>query len=716
MARLALDGLSEEDSEVIASILLRDDHAESANDRSNHRNETNRDENDRDSISDEQKSMLLALRLQQEEEDDAAVAAAEAAGTAAASSSQHHPRPETAATIRKRATAGNTGSSDRAVHSTSIANGAAGGCVDGSSSNENPIDTPCNINIVLIVVCVVLACAGILFTVGFQLGRERGIAREKAKAVDPARYQVGLTRVTALLDVCRSLDVTATTAAAPSPSVTQNPSTTMAVSDGNTTTTNTTAASVPTVTNSTATNTTAANVTTATNSTVTNITAANDATTNTAASSTINSTVWTVGVYYYPWYSPSRNGGEAFHGGKYLRKNLIPKQVPALGEAYDDTDPDVIAAHLCWSRYANVHVWMTSWWGPNHETDTTLRNVILPHKDLGDLQFAVLYESMGRTKANMSTTATTDSSTTDSTTTSTNSNPNNLTRVLDHAGPDVAHLCQYYFPHPNYFRIDGKPVVVFYLSRLFEREGLMRETATILRDAARNCGEQDIYLIGDHAFQNLSIPLDYLDAITNYDVYGATPRTNGYAYQSGIDAYFAMQRQFRAVASEQGVHYVPGVTPGFNNLGLFSDTPHPPLSRKLAPDLPLGSLFQESLRQARDIVDPFTKNLLLVTSWNEFHEDTVSIFCFVAKQFWGLTQVVHSLLVLLIVWKITCYSPNCFIFWLPLQQIEPVLLESSSSMPLELTDGLQYEGYAGYGNLYLDILQRLTRGGNSTVF
>ena len=56
----------------------------------------------------------------------------------------------------------------------------------------------------------------------------------------------------------------------------------------------------------------------------------------------------TVGVYYYPWH------GDNFHnGGGYIRNQLVPQQMPALGE-YDDSDPSTISQHLAWSRQANV--------------------------------------------------------------------------------------------------------------------------------------------------------------------------------------------------------------------------------------------------------------------------------------------------------------------------------------------------------------------------
>ncbi len=61
-----------------------------------------------------------------------------------------------------------------------------------------------------------------------------------------------------------------------------------------------------------------------------------------------------VGVYYYPWH------GANFHnGGGYMRKELEPKHVPALGE-YNDSDPGVIAHHMKWFRQSNIGLLVTS--------------------------------------------------------------------------------------------------------------------------------------------------------------------------------------------------------------------------------------------------------------------------------------------------------------------------------------------------------------------
>lgn len=304
-----------------------------------------------------------------------------------------------------------------------------------------------------------------------------------------------------------------------------------------------------------------------------------------------------VAAYYYPWY-----GENQFHGGQYIRKYLVPPQFPALGE-YDDSQPAVIAVQLCWSRYANVDAWLTSWWGPNDYSDTTTRNVILPHAELGNLQIAVHYESMGRANDE--------------------NRAKNLTLLLERAGPDVTYLCEHYFASPNYMRIEGRPVLVVYLSRSFEKAGLMREIASLMRQAAIQCGETGLYIVGDHAFGTDVLPLDYLDAITNYDVYGSMPMASdeNYAYQSGVDQYRDDQQQWRDLARQQQVHYIPAATPGFNNRA--NSTEHAALSRQLNPDLPFGSLWKASLQQALDLVEDAPHNWVFVTSWNEWHEDTV---------------------------------------------------------------------------------------------
>ena len=169
---------------------------------------------------------------------------------------------------------------------------------------------------------------------------------------------------------------------------------------------------------------------------------------------------------------PFSFSGNNFHNGDgYVRKELTPRHVPTLGE-YDDTRHEVIAQHLQWSRQANIGLWVTSWWGPNLREDTTTRNVILPHADLGDMKVAIHYETAGRVRFG-------------------------LTGISS----DMEHMCDHYFDHPNYYKVNGRPVVFVYVTRKLEQDGNLEPTILTMRTSASKCGH-DVYLVGDHVFDS----------------------------------------------------------------------------------------------------------------------------------------------------------------------------------------------------------------------
>ncbi len=346
---------------------------------------------------------------------------------------------------------------------------------------------------------------------------------------------------------------------------------------------------------------------------------------------TMNS-AYTVGVYYYPWYAGD------FHGGRYLREHLVPPQPPTLGE-YDDRESAVIAQHLQWSREANASLWVASWWGPGRREDTALRQHILPHEDLRDTKIALFYETPGRVPG--------------------------FTDVSN-VSADLTYVAENYFEHPNYLRLDGRPVLFVYLTRVLSRQGTLDEVVDLMRSAATAAGH-DLYIIGDQAFGQApsgSSAFELLDGVTNYDVYGSVG-VSGFAGQQAVDAYFAAQAGWQALSTAAGVAFMPAATPGFNDKGVRDG--HAAVSRRLTADGEPGSLFREMLRQATVQTEEATGNMLLITSWNEWHEDT---------------------------------------------QIEPVATAAATDLDdsdsgRAYTEGLEYEGY---GVRYLDILREETTG------
>jgi glycoprotein endo-alpha-1,2-mannosidase len=360
----------------------------------------------------------------------------------------------------------------------------------------------------------------------------------------------------------------------------------------------------------------------------------------------------TVGTYYYPWH------GSDFHRGDgYLRKFLRPvPQEPLLGE-YDDTDPNVIAQHLRWSRRANINLWVTSWWGPDSREDETTRTVILDHSDLKDHQIALFYETFGRIRPEED-------------------------YDTDQVVPDMEHICKHYFNHPNYFRIDDRPVLFMYLTRLLDSLGLLKDVLDLMRQGVQDACGHDVYIVGDQIFgpvdpdttevssvssREPDSPFAILDAVTNYDVYGSIGVTldsfGGYLEEDEVDHYYQFeQREWREIAKKQNCSYIPSVAPGYNDLGVRPEANHTPLARSLAHPRndEEGSLFKVALKNARTLVDPKAYNVLMVNSFNEWHEDT---------------------------------------------QIEPTI-GASTTLPYNLTYGVEYHGY---GYLYLDILRNGTQ-------
>ena len=208
-----------------------------------------------------------------------------------------------------------------------------------------------------------------------------------------------------------------------------------------------------------------------------------------------------VGVYYYPWHTDDFHNNEGF-----LRKKLVPRQEPELG-LYNDREPAVIRQHLQWCMDSNIFLWVMSWWGIDSREDITTQ-IMLDYMEsqpstnkfpISEFRTAILYETAVPVSG----------------------------KGLGHIKPDFKHIAKNFFDRPSTFRIDGKPVVVVYLTRVLENLGLLSDAVRLMREGAAEEGYPDIYIVGDHAFHsptNLPTPyepFDHLDAVTNYDVYGA---------------------------------------------------------------------------------------------------------------------------------------------------------------------------------------------------
>lgn len=346
-----------------------------------------------------------------------------------------------------------------------------------------------------------------------------------------------------------------------------------------------------------------------------------------------------VGAYYYPWHG-SYPGGHSFNDT--LRGHLVPRQDPAIGR-YSNRDSATMTAHLDQSHRGNINFWAMSWWGPNSAEDATIRNSILPHSRAGELRYAMFYESTGRLGSF--------------------DNPN-----FSSLTADFRYLAQNYFNNPNYLRIDGRPVVFIYLTRAYFNTPASRTAVANLRQAMLSEFRVDPYLIGDDLFNNGVDPqrAALWDAITDYDVYGTVLQPLG-STQAAVNTLAQYYAEARTAVGPLGVGFIPAATPGFNDRAVRTGHPAAPRYLTDSPGAPEGSLFEKMLEEAvLPNLDAGANDMLMITSFNEWHEDT---------------------------------------------QIEPTIVAPPTSIDNSGENGMVYtQGrvYPGYGNLYLDILARQT--------
>lgn len=303
-----------------------------------------------------------------------------------------------------------------------------------------------------------------------------------------------------------------------------------------------------------------------------------------------------VAAYYYPWYG-SRHWGAGF-----IREQYDPPQAPLLGR-YASTDRKVVRQHQAWSEAYGIDSWICSWWGRRKLTDRALRRGVLPELKGTSTQMAIFYESAGllgmeRGRIRIDEDA------------------------IQQLTKDMRYLAKHYFGHPNYLKIEGRPVLFIYLTRAFY--GQVEAGLQALRDAARQEGHE-VYLIGDEVFWGrVNLPhLQWLDAVTPYNMHGP-PQYAGYPAQSGFfDGVERQYQQYQYLAKRYGNAFIPNAFPGFNDLGVRPEAGHyiiPPRARPDA-DADEFSTFREFLALARSYADP-KLNMMTITSFNEWHEDT----------------------------------------------------------------------------------------------
>lgn len=307
-----------------------------------------------------------------------------------------------------------------------------------------------------------------------------------------------------------------------------------------------------------------------------------------------------VGVYYYPWY---RKPGDSSKNQwrQAMRLRLKPAQEPLAG-LYDSRDPAVIGEHIQQSVRGGIDFWAVSWWGPNSKTDIAFKDYLLKHPEANKLRYAVLYESTGR----LGTFAKPD---------------------YRHWLKDLAYIQKTYFDHPQYLKVNRKPVVFVYLTREYFRE----KGHDVLREMRRQF--PNLYLVGDDVYYSSEPDLEpyrayqadwakQFDAITAYDVYGQSVKGFG-GTQKAIDYLAGNYRKAKKVANSVGTAFIPAIAPGYNDRAVREGNPGRARKFTDLENSQEGDVFRAMIRQVGlPNLDPTANNMMVITSFNEWYEDS----------------------------------------------------------------------------------------------
>ncbi len=287
-----------------------------------------------------------------------------------------------------------------------------------------------------------------------------------------------------------------------------------------------------------------------------------------------------VGAYWYPWY-----GADGRHWNEGYR------DTPLLG-TYDSADPTVINRQIDWATGHGVDFFVASWWGRDSFEDAVIHGAFTSAELRDDIRFAILYESMGLLEAQ------------------------DGTIDLDSAGnrqklvSDMRVLAERYFTHPGYLRVDDRPVVFLYLTRIFigDVAGVMAE----VRDEVCAATGHEPFIIGDEVYWQVPVRSQIVpfDGVTAYNMHTSVP---GVATWFGRELPHQYQR-WAQEATAAGVAFVPDVIPGFDDTAVRPEAHHPVIPRSL-------ELFTGQSKTALALADPRIR-MVMITSWNEWHEGT----------------------------------------------------------------------------------------------
>lgn len=276
-----------------------------------------------------------------------------------------------------------------------------------------------------------------------------------------------------------------------------------------------------------------------------------------------------IGAYYYHWYR-----------GDWLKSTPYANDPPILGQ-YDNTQyGQAVSSHFASMKEAGLDFAIISW---------------EPHSDYGyvmdaateaGVKICVMYESLHRLDGRHVTIQESDMGP--------------MLKDLEYLSQDLEEEC--------WFSMDGRPVVMIYVSRNFKDENAFGDMRKALG--------RDVFLAGDEAFWHdpSTKRLRKLDAAFTYNWFQGN-RFSGEgtsACDKFLDNVVVQARKWALACRSCGTQYWPVAMPGYDDTNVRAQMNHPKLPRMD------GHMFSRSLGDAADL-KPYA---MTICSFNEHYEGT----------------------------------------------------------------------------------------------
>lgn len=280
-------------------------------------------------------------------------------------------------------------------------------------------------------------------------------------------------------------------------------------------------------------------------------------------------------AFYYPWYSYNSQKTLHWEGVNTPKKKIQSSyEYPLLGP-YNSRSQNVINQHFQWAKAAGIHGFIVSWWGINSFEDKVVPKIMFAAKKY-QMSLSIYYEKI--------------------------SEPASERNVIK----DITYLYHHYIQdNPAWLTINESPTLFIYqrpLGQLYSQEPYL--WTKLLRKINQQLGCQLHFCVDGLKSQYLS----FFDSIHTYNILSKPIKKKVSSKKETLILVRNLYQYWKHHCRKVHKPVIMTIMPGYNDMSVR--TP----GDKLHYQTLYGDLWKLSLS--------FQPDIILITSWNEWHENT----------------------------------------------------------------------------------------------